>query len=85
MSFKMTSIIEELDKIEPQKDPHLFVESRANHAIVSAINVLKLIQESFDEQEADELTRRFMNSIKGHDPRRFQRKIRELREGKNDK
>ena len=78
----MRSIIEELDRAEKPTDKHLFVESKANHAIVAAINVLRLITESFDEDEADELCRRFMNSIKGRDPRKFHRKIRELREGK---
>ena len=78
----MRSIIEELDKVTKPLDKHLFVESKANHAIVAAINVLLLIEESFNEQEADELRRRFMNSIKGEDPRKFHRKIRELREGR---
>jgi len=79
----MRSIIEELDRVEKTADKHLFVESKANHAIVAVINVLKLINESFNEQEADELRRRLMNSIKGQDPRKFHRKIRELREGKS--
>lgn len=77
------NIIEELDRTEKSVDKHLFVESRANHAIVAAINVLRLIEESFDEESADELRRRFMNSIKGRDPKKFHRKIRELREGRN--
>ena len=76
------SIIEELDRAEKPVDKHLFVESKANHAIVAAINVIRLIEEQFGESEADELSRRFMNSIKGKDPRKFHRKIRELREGR---
>lgn len=78
----MRNIIEELDRAEKPADKHLFVESKANHAIVAAINVLRLINESFDDREADELRRRFLNSIKGEDPRKFHRKIRELREGR---
>ncbi len=77
------SIIEELDRAGTPVDRHLFVESKANHAIVAAINAIRLINESFNEEEADELRRRFVNSIKGADPRKFHRKIRELREGKN--
>lgn len=80
MSIK--SFIEELDEYTVKTDKHLFVESKANHAIVAAINVLQSIRENFDEKEADELTRRLINSIRGEDPRKFQRKIRQIRESK---
>lgn len=80
----MRNIIEELDRVE-QVDKHLFVESKANHVIVAAINVLNLINESFSAEEAEELKRRFVNSIKGEDPKKFYRKIRELREKNSDK
>lgn len=76
------SIIEELDRIEKEENKYLFVESRANNVIVAAINLLNEINESFSPEETDELTRRLLNSIKGQDPRKFQRKIRELKEGK---
>lgn len=79
MSLK--NIIEELDTIE-ESNKDLFIESRANHAIVAAINVLRVIRETYNEQESEELTRRLINSIRGNDPRKFQRKIRQLREGK---
>jgi hypothetical protein len=75
----MRNIIEELDRLETV-DKHLFVESKANHAIVAAINVIRLIKENFGNEEADELCRRLLNSIKGEDPRKFQRKIRQLKE-----
>ena len=52
MSIK--SFIEELDEYTVKTDKHLFVESKANHAIVAAINVLQSIRENFDEKEADE-------------------------------
>lgn len=74
------NIIEELDKETQNHDKHLFVESKANHAIVAAINVLRLIDESFSDDEAEELRRRFINSVKSGDPRKFYRKIREMRE-----
>jgi len=78
----MNNIIEELDKIEKDNNRYLFIESKANNAIVAAINVLREISETFDVQEADELKRRLVNSIKGEDPRKFQRKIRQLKEAK---
>lgn len=78
----MKNIIEELDKIEKDNNRYLFIESKANNAIVAAINVLRQISESFDADEADELKRRLLNSIKGEDPRKFQRKIRQMKESK---
>lgn len=74
------NIIEELDRELTNQDKHLFVESKANHAIVASINVLRLIDESFSLEEADELRRRFINSVKSGDPKKFYRKIREMRE-----
>lgn len=78
----MKNIIEELDKIERDHNDILFVESKANNAIVAAINVLRLINETFSEDEADDLKRRLLNSIKGEDPRKFQRKIRQIKESR---
>lgn len=78
------SIIEELDSLERESNKFLIVESKANHVIVAAINLVKMINESFSPEDADELQRRLLNSIKGQDPRKFQRKIRQLKEDKNN-
>jgi hypothetical protein len=41
-----------------------------------------LIKENFDPEQAYELERRFINSIKGGDPSKFVRSIRRLRDNK---
>lgn len=85
---RLKSIIEELDLFVPQRDKHQIVEARASNIIVSAMNLLNLIQESFSDEEADELQRRLLNAIKNRDPDKFNRKIREYRrvqEGKDVK
>ena len=82
MSQKIKSLLDELDQIVPTKDKHTLVEARAHHFISSGINLIELIEENFTAEEADELTRRLFNSLKGRDPSKFQRKIRQIQESK---
>ena len=84
MSQKIKSLLDELDQIVPTKDKHTLVEARAHHFITSGINLIKLIEENFTAEEADELTRRLFNSLKGRDPVKFQRKIRQIQESNKD-
>ena len=44
--------------------------------------LLTLIKENFSEEDAYELERRLINSIKGGDPSKFVRSIRKLRDSK---
>lgn len=76
------SLLEELNSIPLQKDSEAVVESRATHVINSAINLLSIIKENFSPEEAYELERRFINSIKAGDPNKFTRGIRKLRDNK---
>lgn len=76
------SLLEELNSITKQKNSEEVIESRATHIINSAINLLTLIKENFSPEQAYELERRLLNSIKGGDPNKFVRGIRKLR---NDK
>lgn len=80
MDRRIRSIIEELDSIVPERDKHAIIEARADNVIQSSMNLLQLIRESFTEQEAEELRKRLLNSIRAEDPRKFQRKIRQLKE-----
>ncbi len=76
------SLIEELNSIADKKDNEAIIESRATHIINSAINLLSLIRENYNESDAGELERRFLNSIKGADTNKFSRGIRKLRDNK---
>jgi len=79
------SLLEELNSIAEKKHGEAIIESRATHVIDSAINLLTLIKENFPPEEAYELERRFINSIKGGDPNKFVRSIRKLRDNKETK
>lgn len=76
------SLLEELNSIALKKDGEAVVESRATHVINSAINLLTIIRENFPPEQAYELERRFINSIKAGDPNKFTRGIRKLRDSK---
>jgi hypothetical protein len=76
------SLLEELNSISEKKHGEAIVEARATHVIDSAINLLKLIKENFSPDEAYELERRLINSIKGGDSSKFVRSIRRLRDNK---
>ena len=75
----LKSIIDELDAIVPAKSKHSVIESRASHIIASAVNLVKLIRESYSDDVADDLVKRLHRSILSEDDRKFMRKIKELR------
>ena len=76
------SLLEELNSISERKNGEAVVEARATHVINSAINLLALIKENFNPEEAYELERRLINSIRGGDASKFTRSIRRLRDNK---
>lgn len=64
----------------PSHDKNLVIESRANHIINSAINLIQMINESYSQEEAAELERRLLNSIRGRDPNKFARGLRRIKD-----
>jgi hypothetical protein len=56
------------------------IESRANHIINSAINLIQMIKETYDSEDADELERRLINSIRGKDANKFIRGLRRIKD-----
>ena len=82
MKRQTRSLLEELNDIAIKKDTESVIESRAAHVIDSAVNLLRMIRENYDQESAYELERRFINSIKASDPAKFTRGIRKLRDNK---
>jgi hypothetical protein len=76
MKKQTRSILEEISNMVPAQDRATVIESRANHAINSAINVINMIYENFDADAAAELERRLINSIRGKDASKFVRGVR---------
>jgi hypothetical protein len=70
------SILDELDSLLVERDKNKLIESRASNVIAGAINLINYIRENYDNDVAEELERRFINSIRAQDPKKFIRGIR---------
>lgn len=79
MQKKTRSLLEELDSLRLQKDRESIVESRANHVITGAINLINLIRENYAPEQAEELERRLLNSIRAQDTTKFSRGVKRIR------
>lgn len=84
MRKKTRSILDELNNLGRAHDNDRLLEATANNIIESSINLLNRISDTYDETTADELERRFINSIKSGDARKFKRGIQKVIEGKNN-
>mgnify|MGYP001593061996 CR=1 FL=1 len=84
MKKRTRSILEELNSVHGTRDNERLIESTANNIIESSINLLSRIHEQFDMETASELERRFINSIRSGDPRKFRRSINKIIENKNN-
>jgi hypothetical protein len=73
------SILDELDTLLARKDRENLVESRASHVIQGAINLINYIRENYEPEQADELERRLLNSIRTQEPEKFKRGVRRMR------
>jgi hypothetical protein len=82
MKKRTRSILEELNSLYGKKDSDLFIENTANNIIESSINLLTRIYDTYDAETAYELERRFFNSIKSNDPRKFRRSMQKIIESK---
>lgn len=85
MKIKTRSILQELNAIASVRSTDSLIESRAVNIINSAMNLLETIKKTYTAEEADELERRLINSIKGQDPAKFTRGIRKLSESRKVK
>lgn len=82
MKKRTRSILEELNSVHGRKDSDRAIESTANNIIESSINLLSRIHEHYDIETASELERRFLNSIRAGDAKKFQRSIKKIIESK---
>lgn len=76
------SILEEISRIDVHKDKEHFIESKARNIVAGTENLLNLINETYDEETAHDLTKRLLNAIRTQDPKKFERGIRRVNEGR---
>lgn len=83
MRKRTRSILEELNNLgRSGRNSDLLIETTGTNLIDSAINLLNRISETYDEATAAELERRFINSIKSGDSRKFKRSMQRIIENK---
>jgi hypothetical protein len=85
MKLRTRSILQELNEIADIRNTDKLIESRATNIINSAINLLESIHKNYAPEFADELERRFINSIKGQDANKFVRGVRRIAESRKIK
>jgi len=85
MKLKTRSILQELNEIADRRNTDAVIENRATNIINSAINLLESIHKHYDPEEALELERRLVNSIKGSDSTKFTRGMKKVVESRNNK
>jgi|TARA_B100001964_G_scaffold243425_1_gene321375 hypothetical protein len=76
--MKIKSILTEIDNILPDKNKELIVENRASHVIVSANNVMQLLEKNYDADVADRLQKKFLNAIRTGKIERFSNALKRL-------
>lgn len=85
MKVRTRSILQELNEIAEVRNKDGLFESRATNIINSAINLLESIHKHYGPEDAAELERRFINSIRGQDPAKFTRGIKRIVEDRKQK
>ena len=76
MQKKTRSLLEELDSLYTERDNRHVIENRASNIIASAIRLLEQIDSSYTPEQAENLTRKLLNSIRTRDAGRFARTVR---------
>lgn len=84
MKKRTRSILEELNSVHGRKDPDRSIDATANNIIESSINLLTRIHETYDVETASDLERRFLNSIRSGDPKKFKRSMIKIIEAKKN-
>jgi K+-sensing histidine kinase KdpD len=76
MQKKTRSLLEELDSMYIERDQRHVIETRAANVIASAIRLLEQIDETYTQDQAENLRRKLLNAINHRDPAKFTRSVR---------
>ena len=78
------SILQELNSLNLHKDKESLIATTGHNLIESTINLFQKISDQYTDEEALELERRFINSIRSGDSRKFRRGITKIKESKKN-
>mgnify|MGYP000147093600 CR=1 FL=1 len=76
------SILQELNSLNLHRDKESLIATTGHNLIESTINLFHKISDQYSDEEALELERRFINSIRTGDAKKFRRGISKIKESK---
>lgn len=82
MRKRTRSILEELNSIHRVDRGDEFIQSTGINLIESTVNLLQKVYETYDEKTANELERRFINSIRAGNSKKFKVGVDKIIESK---
>jgi hypothetical protein len=82
MKKRTRGILEELSSFRPKNYSDEFIQTTGNNIIESAVNLLKRIHETYDADTALDLERRFLNSIRSGNSKKFRSGVDKVIESK---
>lgn len=80
--MKTENLLEELLSYVSEEDQVGLLQSRGDNALNAAINLLEFIDETFSEEEAADLNKRFISAIRNRDEKRWKRGVESIHESK---
>ena len=78
------SILQELNRLNLNRDKESLIATTGHNLIESTINLFQKISDQYSDEEALELERRFINSIRSGDSRKFRRGITKIKESRKN-
>ena len=82
MKKQTRSILQELSTVHIGSKGDEFIQSTGSNLIESAINLIERIHKTYPKETANELERRFLNSIRAGSPRKYKIGMTKIIEGK---
>jgi hypothetical protein len=76
------SLLEEINNIAPIRDNAQLIESRGINVLSSMINLLEMIEQTYDAEIAQDLQKRMILDLKNREPNRFVIGVKKLRDNK---
>ena len=82
MKKRTKSLLEEINNIAPARDNAELIETRGVNVLSSMINLLEMIEQTYDAEIAQDLQKRMILDLKNREPVRFARGVKKLRDNK---
>lgn len=72
------SILEELNSISVDRDKNHVLENRVQHLVSTVNNIRSMLSDLYEEDDANDLEKRLINSLKSGDHTKFSRGLKKI-------